>query len=246
MVEKPIPPVVFSVNDVIDSPNNSDAINSSESVNHAQDDLDSTWFDSGTSNNLETEHVYVNDHQQAGPSSGNSNESAQPNIKLEILANDRGLMAFDNIFNDDSSAIDPFGSIEFESTRNDNVNNEEIPDEAHVNVGDESNRANDDEPGAALPEEGAHENNNGDELNSAFVQNNEDSDNDDGEENERERQIKENLEKVLKFGRTVIVDTDCQYIHMPDEVWKTIEPQFEVKSNDVLCGNVPFKEIVCV
>lgn len=58
----------------------------------------------------------------------------------------------------------------------------------------------------------------------------------------RQREIAENVENLLLYGQRVAVD-DLEYVHIPGQELKAIEyePNYEVKSNDLLCGNMPFK-----
>lgn len=58
----------------------------------------------------------------------------------------------------------------------------------------------------------------------------------------RQREIDENVENLLLYGQRVAVD-GLEYVHIPGQELKAIEyePKYEVKSNDLLCGNMPFK-----
>lgn len=63
---------------------------------------------------------------------------------------------------------------------------------------------------------------------------------------ERKRQIAENAKKVLLFGKKVVVDTDVEYISLPDQKLEAIkmEPEYQVKTNDLLSGKKAFKTYV--
>lgn len=65
------------------------------------------------------------------------------------------------------------------------------------------------------------------------------------EEVARSQQIAENVKKVLLFGEKVTVG-DIEFIHLPGQILKPKEfkAMYEVKSNDLLCGKTPFKELV--
>lgn len=78
----------------------------------------------------------------------------------------------------------------------------------------------------------------------AGMQQNEDEDNRGGEE--RKRQIDENARKVLLYGKRVVVDTDVEYISLPNQKLEAIksEPKYQVKTNDLLSGKKAFKENV--
>lgn len=62
----------------------------------------------------------------------------------------------------------------------------------------------------------------------------------------REQQIEENVQQLILHGAKVVIDTDLEYVHMPDQELKAMEwiPQYEVKAGDALCGNKPFKPMV--
>ena len=59
----------------------------------------------------------------------------------------------------------------------------------------------------------------------------------------KKKQIEENLREVLLRGQTVVIDDELEYISIPDQQLEAIrcEPVYQIKSNDQLCGNKPFK-----
>lgn len=65
-------------------------------------------------------------------------------------------------------------------------------------------------------------------------------------EEERERQIAENAQKVLLYGKKIVVDIDVEYISLPDQKLEAIltEPEYQVKTNDLLSGKKAFKQYV--
>lgn len=89
-----------------------------------------------------------------------------------------------------------------------------------------------------------HENNNKSPEKSS---NNDADKNDAKEEEERQRRIELNLQTVLLFGAKCVVDADLEYIHLPNQNLRPFDyiPEYQVKTEDVLCGNKPFKQHVC-
>lgn len=65
-------------------------------------------------------------------------------------------------------------------------------------------------------------------------------------ENSVNQEIEKNVQLVLKYGVKVVIDADVEYLHIPSQVLKPKEPTYDVKANDILCGNIPFKELVFV
>lgn len=66
-------------------------------------------------------------------------------------------------------------------------------------------------------------------------------------EQARLAQIDANVEELLTHGQKVVYDDEVEYIHMPEQQLKAIERlQYRIKSNDILCGNKPFKENVSI
>lgn len=68
------------------------------------------------------------------------------------------------------------------------------------------------------------------------------------EEESRKKQIEANLREVLLRGQTVVLGDDLEFISIPTQQLQAIQckPEYRTKSNDVLCGNHPFKENVCL
>lgn len=71
---------------------------------------------------------------------------------------------------------------------------------------------------------------------------------DEAQKNEQARlaQIESNVQELLNHGQKVVVDTEVEYIHMPEQQLKGIGFLHRLKSNDALCGKKPFKENVCI
>lgn len=194
-----------------------------------------------------------------------SSEDVKPIVDAEDLA------AYDDIFGDNHEAVNEndtsdsseqqdsaascsvlqesfMRSIRFESTRASNVptNNAE-PTKPNNEMGAVETNGDDlDEPIATQNQRdevygdvGAL-NDNTDESNVA-----EDGDMSD-DERARKHQIEENLRKVLLYGETVVLDEELEFISIPEQELKAIqcEPKYRTKSNDQLCGNIPFKENV--
>lgn len=228
LLEKPIPQAEFTI----------DAVGGED--DHANNDLDTTFFDSGEFN---------------GPieqlnNSGESNGLEEIDVKPVI--DDEDLIAFELLFDDNESTdsetadndllaihedqqptdgtsknsdLESFGNgIRVESTR---VDGNEKGDVAAVAIGPIN--AND-ENGAPL-----NENVNGRLLKTI-----------DDEETVRNKEISANLEVLMLLGQKVVVSDDVEYVHIPSQQLKPIEdePEYEVKANDFLCGNKPFKAYV--
>lgn len=68
------------------------------------------------------------------------------------------------------------------------------------------------------------------------------------DEQARKKQIESNLQEVLLRGEIVILDEDLEYISIPGQQLRAIQckPVYRTKANDPLCGNRPFKDVVCL
>lgn len=234
LVEKPIPPTVFcerrdnetNGNDESGDFNNSDTddVDSFDPPNNHSEELDTTFYDSGE---MEPVHVYLPEQ--------NSSVDKKP----ELVMNDEDNGALDDVFNGNSNDIDPNGMVEFESTRisaiasQNNLNDESCNENNKVfrRMDLEKNRFTTVENNDVVTDEQAN-----------VTQNEAENDGKDV----RERQIEENLKKVLLYGEKVVVAEDVEYVHLPNEELKAMQctPTYEVKANDMLCGNKPFKEFV--
>lgn len=62
----------------------------------------------------------------------------------------------------------------------------------------------------------------------------------------KEQQIEANLREVLLRGTVTVIDDDLKLISLPDQQLAAIAPDpiYRTKANDLLSGNVPFKENV--
>lgn len=152
----------------------------------------------------------------------------------------------EGLFNDvaSSNEVDPLdlSNVQFESTRNSLINS------VSENVANDENAD-------ALSEQNLVQNNVIAEVNKTSNENNNtvhetDSNHRGTSSNEadleNEHQIEQNLQEVLQYGTKCVVDSDLEYIYIPNKTLKPIEcsPEYEVKANDVLCGNIPFKQFV--
>lgn len=66
--------------------------------------------------------------------------------------------------------------------------------------------------------------------------------------NQIQDEIVENTQRLLLYGEQVVIDDELEFIHIPNQTLRAIKsvPKYEVKSNDIVCGNKPFKEDVCI
>lgn len=62
----------------------------------------------------------------------------------------------------------------------------------------------------------------------------------------KEQQIEANLREVLLRGTVTVIDDDLEFISLPNQQLAAIasEPTYQIKANDLLSGNVPFKSYV--
>lgn len=263
--EHPIPPTTFVTHQEMHAnDNNNVSLQTSASSLERNEDLDSTWFDSAESQNLEPVHVYLeqnsNGRQQANlqPTLNISGELAnldQVDIKPVIALNGEELVAFENLFNESaiSDESDPLAltNVEFESTRNsaieNAVQNAVVVEPSRSNDENDEALSHDDLDQNDVAEQQSfanHENNNKSPEKSS---NNDTDKNDAKKEEERQRRIELNLQTVLLFGAKCVVDADLEYIHLPNQNLRPFDyiSEYQVKTEDVLCGNKPFKQHVC-
>lgn len=67
------------------------------------------------------------------------------------------------------------------------------------------------------------------------------------EEQQCQLKVAENLKKLATHGTKVVIDDELEFVYDPEQKLVPIQfvPVYQTKSNDLLCGKIPFKENVC-
>lgn len=236
--QQPIPPVEFVDHELNNSIENAvedaveNAVDENEIGNVGIADGESTWFDSNESAQL--------------------NNSEEMDVKPIIVVDGEDVIAFERMFNFDASVgsnnVDPLAIEE----QQENVgSNDDSNDSSYsfcktvqfesTRIGSDTRVENIAEMAVAAGQQSDTNSTNDTMKTACDDQSN--NDNDNTEEEERLREIAANAEYVLQHGQKVIVDNDIEYMHIPNQLLQAIEsaPTYEVKANDCLCGNKPFK-----
>lgn len=191
---------------------------------HEQDDLESTWYNSRASN-----------HSDA------TDDSAQLEIKHIVHVSEDDLVAFENLFNENEAQRDeddPLASNNENEHGNSDTNPSAINSRSFGNgISSESTRHN----ATVVESAGRNDDSLQDEPSNANESHHNNLD-----EAERIRQINNNVAMILLHGQKVVLCDGLEYLHIPGQELKAMEyvPKYEVKTNDLLCGNKPFKRHV--
>lgn len=226
-----------------------------------QDDLQSTWFDSGELNvsaQVDVKPVVHVDGEDLHAFEVLFNEDqteTATNVDVDPLAMNEGDQenAEANEHTNDSTSMIPqsfISAIVFESTRI--CTNEVANNFVESVIGDDNNTERDSQgmDGAHAVEDLTNvasqesiANGTNAQVNNLFESNNREAN---AEENERERQIGENVANLLLHGQRVVFCDELELLHIPNQELKAIavEPEYTVKAKDLLCGSKPFKEYV--
>lgn len=210
----------------------SNNVESEEADHHEQEDLESTWFDQEGSNRPDE-----------------MNDSAEMDFKQIIHVSAEDLVAFDDLFNENqaqSDEDDPLATNNEDEDENVNTNAHSGP--LTSISGSFGNAISSTRYGAIVDAENVSENadDHDESLQDVVPSNANESHHNNLDEAERIRQINKNVAMVLLHGQKVIVCDGLEYLHIPGQELKAMEyvPKFEVKTNDLLCGNKPFKRHV--
>lgn len=169
------------------------------------------------------------------------NNSQEIDVKPIIEVDGDDVIAFERLFNFNASVgsneVDPLAVEEQQENVETNENatdSSELRDSFPKAIQFESTRIDADEQRDTNSSNETMETANDDQSSNK---------NDNTEDGERLREIEANAEYVLRNGQKVIVDNEVEYMHIPNQLLQAIEdaPMYEVKANDVLCGNKPFK-----
>lgn len=230
MNENPIPPVEIVENELnpveiveneLNPVENAVEAGENEIENGVIVDEELNWFDSNESAQL--------------------NDSQEIDVKPIIEVDGDDVIAFERLFDFNASVgsneVDPLAVEERQENveTNENANDSsELRDSFPKAIQFESTRIDADEQ---------RDTNSSNETMKTANDDQSSNDNDNTEDEERLREIEANAEYVLRHGQKVIVDNDVEYMHIPNQLLQAIEsaPMYEVKANDLLCGNKPFK-----
>lgn len=226
---------VVDGNDGHDSPNTLNAVsNQNNAREHEQDDdLNSTFFESD-----------------------NQNGSSQFDVKPTVEDDQEDLMAYEQLCSDGTNAatndVDPLICDSQESV----ASNVSLADTAEIResfergIQIESTRvtvggvARNGESGGT--NSASNKAQNASDVNDSYEDNNGDTSNNHNEVEVQKRAIEKSVRMLMMHGENIVVDSDLEYLHIPGQVIRPKEnvPKYQVKAGDILCGNIPFKQVV--